>query len=433
MSQLGSWGRLTPPHQGPIIHLEDRFTALPNSHQSLLAYGRGRSYGDVCQNSTGALIHTQNLQRFIAFDPDTGILRCETGLSLREVLTLIVPQGWFLAVTPGTRDVTIGGAIANDVHGKNHHVAGSFGHHVLQMELLRSTGERLLLSTTQNATLFKATIGGLGLTGCIVWAEIQLVPITSPIITVETTRFANLTEFWQLNATAESQWPYTVSWIDCLAQGKQQGRGVLMAGKHALAENVPNTTWQESTLNVPFAPPFSLVNAASLRLFNTAYWHRAQEGQQHSHYVPYFYPLDKIKHWNRIYGRAGFYQYQCVLPPTSMHVGIAELLTQIALSGEGSFLAVLKTFGTRPNAGLMSFPRAGATLALDFPNHGPRTERLFHELDAIVIAMQGAIYPAKDARMPATLFQSAFPQWQQFSQWIDPAFSSDFWRRVNHV
>jgi FAD/FMN-containing dehydrogenase len=430
MSTLQSWGRLLPAHSGLVWRPDVRFSTLPETGTGgLLAYGQGRSYGDVCLNTGGTLLHTSGLNRFIAFNRATGILRCEAGVTLREILALVVPQGWFLAVTPGTRDVTVGGAIANDVHGKNHHSAGSFGHYVLQMELLRSAGERLLLSPQQQPELFAATVGGLGLTGLVVWAALQLVPINHAFMTVETTRFANLDEFWLINAQAEKLWPYTVAWIDCLAKGAHQGRGIFMAGRHAAAQNeLP--VWKESGKTVPLTPPISLVNGLSLRAFNTLYWHRAREGVSLSHYAPYFYPLDSISHWNRIYGRAGFYQYQCVLPPETMQTGIAELLNRIARSGEGSFLAVLKTFGQRPSVGLLSFPRPGATLALDFPNRGARSLKLFHELDAVVRDAHGAIYPAKDARMPAALFQQAYPQWTQFAQWIDPAFSSDFWKRV---
>ncbi len=430
MNDLQSWGRLFPVHSGSVWRPDERSSSLPHPETGgLLAYGQGRSYGDVCLNTGGTLLHTTGLNRLIAFNRSTGILRCEAGITLREILALTVPQGWFLAVTPGTRDVTVGGAIANDVHGKNHHSAGSFGHHVVQMELLRSTNERLLLSPQQQPELFAATVGGLGLTGLIVWAELQLAPIRHAFMTVETTRFANLDEFWLLNAQAERLWPYTVAWIDCLAKNAHQGRGILMAGRHAAAQDeLP--AWKEQVKTMPVTPPISLVNSLSLRALNTLYWHRAREGVSLSHYVPYFYPLDGISHWNRIYGRAGFYQYQCVLPPEAMQTGIAELLNRIAHSGEGSFLAVLKTFGQRPSAGLLSFPRPGATLALDFPNRGARSLKLFRELDAVVQHAQGAIYPAKDARMSATMFQQSFPQWERFSQWVDPAFSSDFWKRV---
>ena len=427
---LHAWGRLPNPHNANTVRLHNRHADLPNVTLPWLAHGCGRSYGDVCLNRCGSLLHTINLDHFIDFNPATGILRAEAGVTLRAILALVVPHGWFLAVTPGTRDVTLGGAIANDVHGKNHHVAGSFGHHVRQLEILRSTGERLRCHAQQHAELLRATIGGLGLTGLITWAEIALIPIANPFMTVETTRFGHIDNFWALNAQAETCWPYTVAWIDCLAQGKRQGRGVFMTAAHAATqENLPD--WREKPRNIPFDPPVSLVNSLSLRTFNALYWHKARSGTSLQHHVPYFYPLDAISRWNRIYGSAGFYQYQCVLPPDAMCAGTTSLLNRIARSGQGSFLAVLKTFGNHPPPGMLSFPRPGATLALDFPNHGQRTLALFTELDAIVRDAGGAIYPAKDARMPASLFKSAFPQWETFSQWMDPAFSSDFWLRVN--
>lgn len=426
MTTLHAWGRLTTPHS-PILSVHDRHAPLPAAATGpVLAHGCGRSYGDVCLNERGSLLHTLYLDHFIDFNPSTGILRAEAGVTLRSILALVVPHGWFLAVTPGTRDVTLGGAIANDVHGKNHHIAGSFGHHVRQLELLRSTGERFLCDPQQHSELFRATIGGLGLTGLITWAEIALIPIANPFMTVETNRFSHLEQFWLFNAQAETRWPYAVAWIDCLAPNT---RGVLMAGNHAASqEQLPR--WQDTHRSVPFNPPVSLVNGLSLRAFNTLYWHKARENTALQHYIPYFYPLDAVAHWNRIYGRGGFYQYQCVLPPEAMREGTATLLKIIARSGQGSFLAVLKTFGPHAAPGMLSFPRPGATLALDFPNHGQRTLDLFAELDAVVRDTGGAIYPAKDARMPAALFRSAFPQWEAFSHWIDPAFSSDFWHRV---
>jgi len=427
-----SWGRISDSKPAGVRRLTNRFANLKDLQGAiapLLAHGLGRSYGDVCLNDGGALLLTSGMDRFIAFDRSSGVLRCEAGITLRQVLSLIVPQGWFLPVTPGTREVTLGGAIANDVHGKNHHAAGSFGHHIRQFELVRSTGERLLCSEQKNTDLFAATIGGLGLTGLITWVEIQLIPIANAFMEVETTRFSNLDAFWAINAQAESAWPYTVAWIDCLASGARQGRGVFMAGQHA-APQPELAAWKESHRAVPFDPPLSLVNGLSLRTFNQLYWHRAKNGRTLSHYVPYFYPLDAISHWNRIYGRKGVYQYQCVLPPSVMQDGIRELLKRIARSGQGSFLAVLKTFGHRPSVGWMSFARPGATLALDFPNRGEDTLALFRELDAVVREAQGAIYPAKDARMPPDLFRSGFPQWERFANVVDPGFHSNFWRRM---
>lgn len=432
MKQVQSWGRVGSSHPASVLRLTWRHAALSSAQTApkpWLAFGRGRSYGDVCLNAGGTLLQMAGLDRFIAFDNANGVLRCEAGVTLGEILALVVPQNLFLSVTPGTREATVGGAIANDVHGKNHHAKGTFGHHVLRFELVRSTGERLVCSVQDNCELFAATIGGLGLTGLITWAEIQLDPIANPYMEVETTRFADLDTFWNLNAQAQMNWPYTVAWIDCVAQGSIQGRGVLITGRHAAPQSkLPN--WKERHRTVPLDPPLSLVNGLSLRVFNTLYWHMARSGRSLSHYVPYFYPLDALRHWNRIYGRAGFYQYQCVLPPENMRESIAALLQRIARSGQGSFLAVLKTFGTIASLGMMSFPRPGATLALDFANKGQATLRLFEELDSVVKDAGGAVYPAKDARMSPTMFRASFPLWERFANYIDPAFSSDFWRRV---
>lgn len=426
-----SWNRYPIVKHTKVLDLDHRYAPLPQVESTMLAFGNGRSYGDVCLNQNGVLLQTRRLNKFISFNRTTGRLTCEGGVLLKDILDLIVPQGWFLAVTPGTRYVSVGGAIANDVHGKNHHVNGSFGHHLCQFELLRSDGERLLCSPTNNHDWFRATVGGLGLTGLITWAELQLIPIANPCMLTKTIRFKNLQQFWQLNAETGSDWPYTVAWIDCLAKGKHQGRGLLMLGQHAPPQtDLP--AWKNQQKRVPFDPPFSLVNGVSLRLFNTLYYHLPrQQTTQLTHYVPYFYPLDSMLEWNRIYGKKGFFQYQCVIPPDTSQTGIQSLLDLIASSGSGSFLAVLKVFGEQSPAGMLSFPRPGVTLALDFPNKGESTFRLFRAMDAVVADHGGAIYPAKDARMPAELFQSAFPLCEQFSRYIDPKFSSSFWRRVN--
>jgi FAD/FMN-containing dehydrogenase len=431
MTAPRSWNRLPCVTPSAVHTLTQRTASVPdNLPRPLLAYGNGRSYGDVCLTEHGTLLLTRGLDRFIEFDPQHGVLRCEAGVTLAEILALVVPRGWFLASTPGTRLATVGGAAANDVHGKNHHAVGSFGHHVRALELWRSDGSVIECRPEDNQGWFRATIGGLGLTGLIRWVELQLMPIRNPWMWVESQRFANLDEFWPLNRCAETRWPYTVAWIDCLAKGRARGRGILIAGQHAAAQ--PHLqAFKEGGKRVPFELPFSLVNGVSLRAFNALYYRQQvkPEGAL-SHYVPHFYPLDTIQNWNRIYGRRGFYQYQCVIPPHEAEDVIAALLETIARRGEGSFLAVLKTFGHTPSLGMLSFPRPGTTLALDFPNRGDKTLRLLEELDAIVREADGALYPGKDARMPASLFQSGYPQWETFSDYVDPGFSSRFWQRV---
>lgn len=421
-----AWGRLGWPAAAAELACTDRHAPLPPFDGTLLPYGNGRSYGDVGLNPGGTLLKMRGIDRFIAFDAERGELTCEAGVLLADILDLVVPHGWFLAVTPGTRFVTVGGAIANDVHGKNHHAAGSFGEHVLTFELLRSDGSRVVCSREENADWFAATIGGLGLTGVITLATIRLRQISGTAMAVKNTRFAGLDEFFALNAEAEKAHEYAVAWIDCLAMTP---RGVLMAGDHAEG-NLPAPDGAKRVPLTPPSLPFSLINGLSLRAFNAAYYGKPWPAATRQHYLPYFYPLDAIHDWNRIYGKAGFYQYQCVVPPAAARAAIGEMLDAIAASGQGSFLAVLKNFGERLAPGLLSFPMPGTTLALDFPNHGTATLSLFERLDAIVRAAGGRLYAAKDARMPGDFFRAAYPQWQVFSRFVDPAFSSGFWRRV---
>ena len=428
-----SWGRIDfGPQSG--VRFDQRLAPLPEieADKTLLPYGNGRSYGDSCLNTGGVLIDCRHLDRFISFDGDSGVLRCEAGVLLADILDMAVPRGWFLPVTPGTRLVSVGGAIANDVHGKNHHRAGAFGRHVRCFELLRSDGSRLICSPDDNRDFFRATIGGLGLTGLVSWAEIQLNPIANAYMDQETIRFHNLAEFFRLSKASDAGFEYTVAWIDCLAKDVSLGRGLFVRGNHARSAAVAEPKTPRNGPSVPFAPPLSLVNRISLRAFNTLYFHRQRgdEAARQVHYRPFFYPLDAIGDWNRIYGPKGFYQYQCVLPMAQGEAGMTEILRKIAAAGIGSFLAVLKVFGDLPSPGLMSFPRSGVTLALDFPNSGDKVRALMAQLDAIISAHGGAIYPAKDARMPPDLFRQAYPRLEEFRQWIDPAFSSSFWRRV---
>jgi FAD/FMN-containing dehydrogenase len=428
-----SWGRF-PRARQCVLHINDRKDPLPAipQGQTGLPRGNGRSYGDSCLNDGGLLLDTLALDRFIDFDPRTGILTCEAGTQFADILDIVVPQGWFLPVTPGTKFVTVGGAIANDVHGKNHHRAGTFGRHVRSFELLRSDGSRLLCSPGQHEEWFNATIGGLGLTGMITHAQIQLRRISGPWLETETYRFRNLAEFFALSEASGEGHEYTVAWIDCAASGAALGRGLFTRANHAPAFPEDRPSAPRRRLSVPLTPPFSLVNPMSLRLFNTLYFHRQRRAVVRAihHYEPYFYPLDGIGKWNRAYGPRGLLQYQCVLPPESSAEGMTTLARMIAASGTGSFLAVLKQFGGLRSPGMLSFPREGTTLALDFPNDGKRTFELLDRLDDVVADLGGAVYPAKDARMPGRRFREYFPAWEAFSSFIDPNFSSSFWRRV---
>jgi len=427
MSAAGSsWGRY-PRAQQQIVPVHWRDAALPDAPGSLLAYGNGRSYGDVCLNDGGTLLHTRGIDRFIAFDADSGVLRCEAGVLFSDILAFAVPRGWFLPVVPGTQYITVGGAIANDVHGKNHHRAGTFGEHVLRFELLRSDGSRLACSRDENADLFAATIGGLGLTGLIVWAELTLKRIPGPWMDSETLAFNGLAEFFALSAASADTHEYTVAWIDCAGSGPTFGRGLFIRANHSGGtEAVPGRL----PLGAPFTPPVSLINRVTLRAFNALYFHGTRRGQSTVPYAPYFFPLDAVADWNRIYGPRGFLQYQCVVPPAQSEAAVGEMLQRIAAGGDGSFLTVLKVFTERPAAGILSFPRAGTTLALDFPNRGGATFDLLERLDDIVVAAGGAVYPAKDARLRGDRFRRYFPRWESMLAHVDPRFSSGFWRRV---
>ncbi len=424
-----SWGRY-PQAEQRILPLNDRERALPVFEGTALPYGNGRSYGDSCLNPGGALLHARGLDRYLAFDSVSGLLRCEAGVTFSEIIDLALPQGWFLPVTPGTCHVTVGGAIANDVHGKNHHRAGSFGHHVTRLELLRSDGERRVCEPGDE--LFAATVGGLGLTGVITWAEFRLRRVPGPWMETESIRFDRLDDFFALSAESARSHEYTVAWIDCLASGPHLGRGHFLRADHARGEACAGTPSSKAGLSIPFTPPFSLVNRLSLRPFNALYYHRQRARRRRStvYFAPYFYPLDGVRDWNRMYGPRGFLQHQCVLPPRQAREGVEALLREIAQSGSGSFLAVLKEFGETPARGMLSFPRPGTTLALDFPNTGPAVFTLLDRLDAIVDEAGGAVYPAKDARMSGTHFRKAYPQWREFQRHVDPKLSSGFWRRA---
>lgn len=433
MQRVGqSWGRY-PRVEQTVVPLHDRDAALPDFNGWALPHGNGRSYGDSCLNPRGTLLHARGLDRFIDFDPATGVLRCEAGVTLAEIIDLVLPQGWFLPVTPGTRYVTVGGAIANDVHGKNHHRTGSFGHHLRAFELLRSDGTRKRCTPVDDTDgLFAATVGGLGLTGLITGAELQLRRVPGPALEVENIRFGSLDEFFALSRASADSHEYSVAWIDCLASGKARGRGHFTRADHATLSATERPRMPGKGLAMPFTPPISLVNGLTLRPFNALYYWRqpAPRKRVASHLLPFFYPLDGIANWNRMYGPSGFLQYQCVLPPSESAAGVDALLQEISRSGSGSFLAVLKEFGNQSSPGLLSFPRPGTTLALDFPNTGPEVFRLLDRLDHIVDDAGGALYPAKDARMSSASFKRAYPRWQEFEAFIDPRFSSGFWRRV---
>ncbi len=429
MVAISSWGRLSA--DAHVMHpLADRarmgstLAATLAANQRGLAYGMGRSYGDVCLNPDGLLWDMRPLDRFIAFDEQAGTLRCEAGVLLRDIQRLLVPRGWMLPVVPGTQLVTVGGAIANDVHGKNHHVHGSFGDQVRRLTLARTDGS--VTELRPGDARFAATVGGLGLTGVIIDAELTLRRIGGPWLDVETLPYRNLAEFFDLADASEAGWEHTVSWVDCL---NPNGRGIFMRANHTDLQQRERPVRRE--LRVPVVPPLSLVNPLSLRTFNAAYYAlKKSRSTSVQHYEPFFHPLDALHDWNRIYGPRGFYQYQCVLPRAQGCESVQALLQATARAGMGSFLAVLKTFADRASAGMLSFAREGVTLALDFPNRGEEALKLFAVLDAIVADASGRIYPAKDARMPRALFEAGYPRLNEFLPHRDPGISSAMSRRL---
>jgi FAD/FMN-containing dehydrogenase len=427
-----SWGNYPKVEHAAIVPMPWRHLDLPRVEGSILPSGLSRSYGDSCLNEGNTLVATPAMDRFIEFDRETGVMRCEAGVSLASILELVVPAGWFLPVVPGTAFVTVGGAIANDVHGKNHHAAGTFGHHVLRFELLRSDGTRTECSPQANAELFRATIGGLGLTGLVTWAEVQLVRVASQFFDVETLRVDNLEHFFKVSDESAASHAYTVGWIDAFAEGAEAGRGVFMRANHS-SEPGGTADPPRAGLAMPVDLPGFVLNPVSIGAFNTLYRSRASGRWTRSRdpYSKYLFPLDGIGHWNRMYGKDGFFQHQSVVPRADAAPKLREMLSAIAKAKQASFLSVLKVFGDREAAGLMSFPRPGVTLALDFPARGSGTLELLERLDAIVRDAGGAIYPAKDARMSPATFRASFPGREEFARHIDPAFSSSFWRRVN--
>jgi FAD/FMN-containing dehydrogenase len=392
-----------------------------------LPFGNGRSYGDVCLNPSGVLWDTKALDRFVAFESASGVLTCEAGMLLRDIQRVLVPQGWMLPVTPGTQLITLGGAIANDVHGKNHHARGSFGNHVTGLRLLRTDGQVINCGPQELTQWFRATVGGMGLTGLITHVSIQLRRVQGPWLEAECVPFNQLDEFFQLANDSEVDWEHTVSWVDCLSS---HGRGIFMRANHVDTKSGPQP--DGVGLAVPVVPPMSIVNKFTLRPLNVAYYHLQARKRKREliHYEPFFYPLDNVYNWNRLYGPKGFYQHQSAIPPENGKAATLDMLQAISRVGEGSPLAVLKTFSHRQPIGMMSFSRPGVTLALDFPNKGQKTLDLMHMLDNIVRNAGGRIYAAKDSRMPRDLFESGYPKLSEFLKYRDPGISSAMSRRL---
>ncbi len=416
---VGNWGRypLAPARVYSFEAVEEA-RALLGQLDSAIARGSGRCYGDSALADT--IISTLRHNKFLAFDDQTGQIRCQAGVTLAEVLDVIVPRGWFLPVTPGTKFITVGGAIASDVHGKNQHKEGTFCEHVVEMELMLSDGAVVSCSRKNNTGLFWSACGGMGLTGLILNATFRLRPIETAYIRQETIRARNLDELMDLFEVSDN-WTHSMAWIDCLAQGRAMGRGILMRGEHARVEELTTKAQRRQPLsikpkikiNVPFDLPDFALNPFTVRAFNFLYYHRHPDRPVRSiiDYDTFFYPLDAITHWNRIYGPRGFTQYQFILPRAGGRAGLAGLLGAIANSGAGSFLAVLKLYG--PQQGYLPFAMEGYSLALDFPITAGLF-KLLDELDKLVLAYGGRLYLTKDARMSREVFRAGYPRAEAF-------------------
>lgn len=412
--RVTNWGNfpvITANFSEPSNTNELRDIVLQNNN--VIARGNGRCYGDSSLGEN--IISTLKLNHFLYFDQSEGLLECESGVLLSDILDVVVPKGFFLPVTPGTKYITLGGAVAADIHGKNHHREGSFSDHVISLQILTSDGEIVECSSTDRRDLFWQTCGGMGLTGMILKVKFRLKPTETAYIRQVSHKARDIDAAMSLfDKSADST--YSVAWIDCLAPGKSLGRSILMLGEHATRRELPARLESDplcparpSRLAMPFFLPAFSLNHASVKLFNAAYYYRQLAATRAGlvHFDPYFYPLDGIRNWNRIYGRDGFVQYQFVLPKENSYEGLKEILERIGDSGQGSPLAVLKLFGrANPNA-VMSFPREGYTLALDF-KVTPAVFRLLDGLDEIVLKYGGRLYLAKDARMSAAVFRKSY-------------------------
>ncbi|REC39962.1 FAD-binding oxidoreductase [Chryseobacterium sp. 5_R23647] len=409
IQKVTNWGNF--PIVEKEMKSEDSFRKIKEfvqNHNEVIARGNGRCYGDASLGES--IFSTKKLNKFISFDRLNGIIECESGVLLSDVLEISVPQGYFLYVTPGTKLISIGGAIASDVHGKNHHSEGCFSEYVLDFKLMTENGDIIICSKEENSDKFYATIGGMGLTGIILSARFKLKNIETAYIRQESIKAENLDEIFKLFDESES-WTYTVAWIDCLQKGKNIGRSILMRGEHAFAHELPQKfsknplrLKKKFSPTVPFYFPGFVLNALTVKLFNLLYFKRQtkKEVKNIIDYETYFYPLDAINDWNKIYGKSGFIQYQMVIPKENGKEGMKKILETIANSGNGSFLAVLKLFGKNNPEAYNSFPIEGYTLALDFKVNS-KLKKLVEQLDQTVQEFGGRIYLTKDSMSKSSL------------------------------
>ncbi len=420
ITNWNNYPRVSASLSNPVFHHD--FAGLLNEGTSLIARGNGRCYGDASLGEN--IISTLRFNRILSFDAEAGIISCQSGLLLSDIIDFILPKGWFLPVTPGTRFITVGGAVASDVHGKNHHVDGSFSNHIVGLKVLSPQGEIISCSQSENSEFFWFTCGGMGLTGIIMEVSFRLKKIETGYINQVQIKARSLDEVLEL-FEQYGHYTYSVAWIDCLKKGKHFGRSILMLGEHAKSINLNEKgkyPVKSRTLDVPFYFPSFALNGFSVKAFNALYYGKNYKREMHSttSYESFFYPLDSILHWNRIYGSNGFVQYQFVVPKLNGKVAIRDILQRINNKGWGSFLAVLKLFGKQE--GPISFNMEGYTLALDIPINS-KLFAFLDELDKVVRDYVGRIYLTKDARMKAEIFHSTYPNAAKFTSFlskIDP-------------
>ncbi|HEV3468141.1 MAG TPA: FAD-binding oxidoreductase [Pyrinomonadaceae bacterium] len=439
--ELSGWGRY-PRVRAEVVRPEYVSAVDVTRWGHVLARGLGRSYGDAALSKEGVVLLTERLNRFLEFDERTGLLRAEAGATIAEVLEVFAPRGWFPPVTPGTKFVTLGGCVAADVHGKNHHRDGAFGAHVEALELLLADGARAGCTPAENSDLFGATVGGMGLTGVITEVTVRLKPVETSFVIVRHHASRDLAESLAMLDDPVYDDEYTVCWVDLLARGRRAGRGVLIRGQHARALELPrefralDRPETRARFDLPFDLPSWALNRLSASAFNRLYF--SVQGGRGVPFVAdfnrFFYPLDAVGRWNRAYGKRGFVQYQCVMPLAESARGLARLQEALAASRQPCFLAVLKRFGPE-GTGLLSFPAPGYTLALDFPVRGEELFALLRKFDDIVLEHGGRVYLAKDACLDPEKFRlmyPRFPEWLEIKRRVDPGdrFRSELSRRL---
>ena len=433
--RLYGWGRTAPSVADVLEPTAEEVTGLLRTSTHVLSRGLGRSYGDAAQLAGGLILRNSAMTVMDDIHSD-GSVWVDAGVTIDDLIRVGLPQGWFVPVTPGTRQVSVGGAIAADVHGKNHHVDGSFGRHVLSLILATPTGT-ITCSPTERAELFWATVGGMGLTGVVLRAQIQLLAVTSDKVVVDTTRFANLEAVMHEMQTGDHRYRYSVAWVDCMTTGAAMGRAILTRGDHAEGSDERHSP-RDAKIGIPFSAPSGLLNGVSIRAFNELWFRMApkkRQGEEQS-IGAFFHPLDGLRDWNRLYGRRGFVQYQFAVPDSASET-VVNAIKLLAESRVPSFLAVLKRFG-EGTPGPLSFPMPGWTLALDLPVGPAALPRVLDQLDSLVLEAGGRVYLAKDARLDPATFRAMYPRFEELlhiKHQIDPqtVITSDLARRLELI